>query len=550
MNQLTQPPAPRFLSLKAKLATSLLFIFWAVAGSWATCLSSHYFAATLASQRFTATPCTITSSRIIETSPYRLDVHYTYTINNQAHSGSLVEDGYDGADDYYKAQALYFRYPPGFPATCFVDPADPAHAILQRRSLWAALVPLMFLSFAVVGVGGLYLLWRPARAASLSPAISRLRKLRLEVIAPLVLGGTCLAVGFIPVMKRGLAGQSWPRVPCAIAAARVVPLKGRTSYNAAVLFHYTVNGRRYGSSRYALEDTSADFSEKQQIVRDLLAHRDTTCFVNPADPADAVLTRDYRAAAVLTGSVSSVFLLVGVAALFIPRLGRRAYRDTLLRAPGPRGPAELKQPLPPVLKAAGLAALALLWQAMLALLIAIVVSKSYSAPRPFMLVITAGLAAGGLALIVKAVRAFFLPAARVQLDPHPLRPGQPAQLRWHFPAHPDRVRRLKLCAARIDAPPGQIGIPSLRRTTPAWYSVLLDTTSSPLIRDGHCTLRIPPDALVPPPRPGLTYWVILLDADNHARSPTQQEFFFQVESLESVRGAEPQLAEVGQDRAP
>ena len=54
------------------------------------------------------------------------------------------------------------------------------------------------------------------------------------------------------------------------------------------------------------------------------------------------------------------------------------------------------------------------------ILIVVVVTNSYSAPRPLMLLITAGLIAGGMMLIVQAVRAFSLPAARLPLFSAPV----------------------------------------------------------------------------------------------------------------------------------
>jgi hypothetical protein len=120
-----------------------------------------------------ATPCHIVRSEVEEFRPtphsppaYRFHVGFTY-----AAAGAVRVSGHRTpprrnpwtTNHRAKAEALATRYPPGSDAVCYVDPDDPAMAILERGSkgpLYAIWFPALFVAGGLgIAAGAL----RPAR---------------------------------------------------------------------------------------------------------------------------------------------------------------------------------------------------------------------------------------------------------------------------------------------------------------------------------------------------------------------------------------------------
>jgi hypothetical protein len=124
-----------------------------------------------AARNWTQVPCEIVSSRVKTNSDsdgntYRVDVVYRYTYqgrtytSNRYHFATGSSSGYQG-----KAEAAR-KFPSGSQATCYVDPASPAEAVLERNAtgeLWFGLIPLVFVA---VGAGGLIFVFREKSASS------------------------------------------------------------------------------------------------------------------------------------------------------------------------------------------------------------------------------------------------------------------------------------------------------------------------------------------------------------------------------------------------
>jgi hypothetical protein len=108
-------------------------------------------------------------------------------------------------------------------------------------------------------------------------------------------------------------------VSCRIVSSSVHSYikKRGTSYGIDVAYKYTYNGRSYQSNRYQfLEVLSSKKADKQQVMDQLSPGSTVNCFVNPADPAQAVLVRDYTLGMffsggpmVLTGIVIGAIIL-------------------------------------------------------------------------------------------------------------------------------------------------------------------------------------------------------------------------------------------------
>jgi hypothetical protein len=130
-----------------------------------------------ASQSWTALPCTIVSSGFTSDTSQRYteDVVYSYTVDGKP----LQANRYEFAQVWYrdrtaraaKEAALTARYPPGSQTTCYVNPRDPAEAVLQRRVDTTFVVFLGGGSFLVTALGVWGLRGRQSTASEgLAPA--------------------------------------------------------------------------------------------------------------------------------------------------------------------------------------------------------------------------------------------------------------------------------------------------------------------------------------------------------------------------------------------
>lgn len=113
-------------------------------------------------------PCTILSSQIKAEQPtpnspvkHRVIVRYAYKVKGQPFTSERIlrVDGPKSSRD--DAEELREQFAPNSKTTCFVNPADPAFAILQhdtRAALYSIWFPLLFV------VGGLRMAWAALRA--------------------------------------------------------------------------------------------------------------------------------------------------------------------------------------------------------------------------------------------------------------------------------------------------------------------------------------------------------------------------------------------------
>ncbi len=532
-----QPTSPGILP---KLFISLIFLAFLVGGSFLEYKIASDFSETLATHFWTATDCTIDAAGIDEKLPYQLDVSYSYTFNGQNYSSNVLSNNYKGSTDYYDVQTLFDRYTPGSAAICRVDPRVPNRAVLQTRSLWTGFSILFPLIFIVIGGGLLYLTWRPARTLRLNPAprsISCIRCWPPGYSAPLFFAvGVAVQAIFIPTVLRGRAAQTWPAEPCVISHARVASHTSNgnhgshTTYSVEVLYHYHHDGKRYGSSRYAISNSSSgDYNSASRQADNLRRQRNTECYVNPLDPADAVLSRDYATGAAVMAITSAIFMLFGAGGMILTH--RQAKNDHLAKleehlAGNARTAKILKPATSTRLKFfIGLVA-TLIWNGFVVLLACIVYSRHGAQQTQIILFLvvfgTVGLFLVGTTL--RNARQLFYPIPHLTLTTHPLRAGETSEIRWDWLGPNNRITRLKLAVAVYTLPNNQIGYGNLRTQSPLWKQEILDATRPMDIQSGRHAFIIPPDAMPSLENNSRIVWAILLDADLSQPAQLKQEF--------------------------
>lgn len=119
--------------------------------------------------------------------------------------------------------------------------------------------------------------------------------------------------------------RGWSEVPATVAAVEMVPFAvgGNTDYRVQAHYVYQVQGREYHGRRLSLTHGRLRSPEWHQRVYRRLKRAQSqetpiTCFVNPANPADALLFRELHPRALLIRLVPTlIFTIAGTGMLVV-----------------------------------------------------------------------------------------------------------------------------------------------------------------------------------------------------------------------------------------
>ena len=118
-------------------------------------------------RRWLPAPCRILSARVSSERPtpnsnpaYRAEIRYRYQHQGQAYTGSRIKRVDAASQHEDRVRQKLEAYPVGRDSTCYVNPAQPAEAVLQhdtRAPLYSIWFPILFV------VGGLGMAWNALR---------------------------------------------------------------------------------------------------------------------------------------------------------------------------------------------------------------------------------------------------------------------------------------------------------------------------------------------------------------------------------------------------
>ncbi len=271
------------------------------------------------------TPCVVVDSAIRDApnGTYSLTVRYRYETGGRTYVSSDYSPGRDhySFDSVSERAGLLATYEKGAAATCYVNPGDPAQAVLHSRGdkdgPWPLRVAVLFLiPFIVVGLAVTASAWRHPRGrsdvtpagtfggASAGAAKAAPRPSALAVVIPVLFCAVFIAVGSAIMIfgarqrARAQASRDWPVAEGVVERIEVKRewqnggrgRSGRWHYSPYVVYAYEVNGIRRVNDRLAFTKTSS--SKQSPSVRYVKKHpvgSRVGVRYNPLDPADSVL---------------------------------------------------------------------------------------------------------------------------------------------------------------------------------------------------------------------------------------------------------------------
>jgi hypothetical protein len=213
--------------------------------------------------------------------------------------------------DVADAEARAAKFPKGARLQCHVNPANPRETILESRLDFMPLLlsPFLLVIWALyerVALADWFERRRQWRQGSGKLPITANRALRRAKGKPLVVGVLGFAMGaafasflWIGPWLQQRASRSWQETPCTIVRVGVVTEtthQGGRFFKPQVLYQYEFAGASHQSTQLDFsEDMGFNYARTRSLVRVYHAGQTTACFVNPAQPRQAVLQRRFRA---------------------------------------------------------------------------------------------------------------------------------------------------------------------------------------------------------------------------------------------------------------
>jgi len=304
-------------SLGGRIAGTLFCLAFLLMGSVFLALMARETFRIIQSRQWPAVPCVIESSSIANrSSGYEIQVRYRYDFGGKTWHSQRLKMQTTTSTDYAALQRQVDAYPAGAASQCFVNPSDPAEAVLRLDDLWIlpfALIPLIFVA---VGAFGIFALWHGPPATFIRPAPAQVAAARGSMVLFgifAIVGGVLFYFFVVRVALDVMAARNWTATPCLVQSSTVRAHSGKsTTYSIDILYQYEINGSTYQSNHYDFLGGSSDgYSSKEAIVRQFPPGTRTVCYVNPDDPADVVFDRGFSTD-MWIGFLPLIFLAVGV----------------------------------------------------------------------------------------------------------------------------------------------------------------------------------------------------------------------------------------------
>ena len=513
-----------------KFGLSVFFFVFFAMGSLFEVLIVREFGRAVGQWSWKKVPCTIVGSEVQERKdseePFAFVVRYKYDYGGRPYAGLEYKRRYSGTDKYTKAQQLVQKYPSGLSTSCYVNPKNPAEAVLKRDSLAIGLVFFFPLIFVVIGAGGIYFIWRKQPPEAKKPiaagAIRKRGRSKYAVAAFFgifaIVGGALLyPLGIKPIAKT-IDAESWVETPCRVVRAEVRSHDSDegTTYSVYILYQYQFDGQTYKCDRYDfVGGSSSGYRGKARLVAAYEVAPNPICYVNPDDPSDAVLKRGFQAKLLLV-LFPLPFLLVGVIGAYHTLRGKktasaataepwsgapsRGVSDdlTVLRA-ADTGRVVLEPKFSARMKFVGIIIFAVLWNGILSVfLVGIVNDFRHGDVSWFLALFMLPFVAVGIGLIAFAVYqllAMFNPRPTLELSAGAIPLGGATELRWSFSGQTSRIGEFTVTLRGTEEATYRRGTNTCTDRNTFYEMELYKTSEASEIASGRVGFIVPQDTM-------------------------------------------------------
>jgi len=381
----------------------------------------------------------------------------------------------------------------------------------------------------LVGAGGIYAVWfwhgskdkdKPKPIAAKARRSKGRGKGVLTIffaIFALVGAGMLYPLLIRPIAKT-LDARNWPETPCKILSAKVGSHSSDdgTTYSIDIFYEYEFQGGQYKSSRYGfIGGSSSGSSGKAKVVNSYRKAKNPVCYVNPKNPAEAVLKRGFHAG-LLIGLIPIPFFAIGAGGLihtfrskkrrrkstidqWLPDTGTTSTFESQLATGWDSAPIILKPKYSPLTKLLGAIAVAAFWNGIVSIFVVGTIrdfqrghSDWFGAVFmiPFVLI---GLAIIGY--VVYQFLALFNPRPTLRLGPGTIPLGGAAELQWSFSGRTSVISRLKITLQAREEATYRRGTKTHTDKNTFFDLEIIETRQRNEIASGQVGLIIPADTM-------------------------------------------------------
>jgi hypothetical protein len=304
----------------------------------------------------------------------------------------------------------------------------------------------------------------PVSGGSPSSAVSR--AVVFLFFAVFLAAGAAFGIGaFGRPLLHMISARQWQSASCEIISSRVQAHQGTdgSTYRVDVTYRYFVNDRGLVGNRYQFMDWSTSGTRgKAAIVARLRPGTRTECWVNPANPGDAVIERGLTAE-VWFGLIPLLFTIIGGAGMYFAAFGRGRFSGltsskptttgaTYTRAVHGAGSATLRSRYSRGARLAGFIAVARVWNGILSVFLYDLFSPSRRGSfHWFLLVFLIPFTLVGIGLVVLVIRQalrLFNPRPNVTVSKSIVALGTELRVDWSIEG---RVEKLTRCSITLEA---------------------------------------------------------------------------------------------------
>jgi hypothetical protein len=458
-----------------RLLGSVFFLVFLAAGLAFTVFLVKAALAELETFLWKETKCEIVSSELIETgdtdSPYRAEVVYRYQAGDgrTRESNQIAISASSSSTSYSDVQATVSRYHPGDTTICYVDSEQPWQAVLERGFPWILVMILLPLIFVAVGAGGLWAVWRSPREPG-QRSISGAADIKDKSWIPIAFGGVFVLVGGAVFIGIGLLpglrlidARSWDETDCTVISSEVRSHHSDdgTTYSIDILYEYDYDRQSWKLNQYSFVSwSSSGYDGKAEVVDEYPPGTRTVCYVDPDDPSQAVLNRDFTLS-YLVGLFPLIFVAAGLLVMRVGTVARAKKRSAMSLSSEPAavaeilpaavpssGPIVLKPKVSPWMKVVGMIVVAAFWNGIVSVFVyQLIESFRSGSPEWFLAVFLLPFVAVGL-FMIGMIGYFVLqttnPRPQLVVSSRSPRLGDRVQVDWRFTGSVKRLTDLKI----------------------------------------------------------------------------------------------------------
>jgi hypothetical protein len=332
-----------------------------------------------------------------------------------------------------------------------------------------------------------------------------------------VVGGGMLWFLLVRPLVKVVAARSWPPVSCTVVESRVDESSGEdgSTYRPLVHAAYHVDGVEHRSATYDFSGNvySGGYDGKAEIVARYPVGSRTTCYVNPDDTSEAVISRELSGS-YFFGLFGLLFFLPGVIGMVwvltggLKSGGSKSPAVAVRLDPGApfgltnpqgdvSGPVELKPKATPLGKLIGATFASFVWNGITWTIIYFAVLREPN-PEGCVVVFLGLFALIGLLLVYGTIRqllVLFNPRPRLTLSPASLKRAEVGYLQWRLTGATGGARRLRITLEGKEEVRYRRGTDTHVETKPFASIPIVDTADSYQMLSGSTSFAVPSDSL-------------------------------------------------------